>query len=67
MVNEITGFTENPKNHQDFAEKILILMKNPAMAEKMGKAARLKVEKDFSTRSVTAKNILFYKGIIDSW
>lgn len=64
MLDETTGFIEDPKNNSAFAKKVLILMEDPERAIKMGKAARKQVENKFSTREITAKNILFYKSVI---
>lgn len=61
MIDGKTGFTENPKNHQAFAGKILYLLNNPKEAGRMGKAARKHVASKFSTDVVVQQNISFYK------
>ena len=65
MIDGETGFTVDPKNHRLYAEKILQLLNDPALAEKMGKAAREKVEKEFSTEVVVERNIEFYESVVD--
>jgi len=64
MLNRVTGFTENPKDHKAYAEKILYLLDNPCEAAEMGKAARDRVKKKFSTEVVVDQNIKFYNSIL---
>ena len=63
MMDGVTGFTVDPKNHQLYAEKVLQLLNDPALALKMGKAAREQVVAKFSTRVVVERNIGFYEKI----
>lgn len=64
MIDGETGFTVDPKDHGLYAEKILQLMNDPALAEEMGKAARKQVVKKFSTEVVVEENIRFYEAIV---
>jgi L-malate glycosyltransferase len=64
MINGLTGFTINPKNHLAYSNKILQLLNDPNLARKMGSAAREQVITTFSTEVVSEKNIEFYKKII---
>src|SRR5690606_30929202 len=48
MVDGVTGFTVDPKDHRLYAERILQLINDPELAAKMGKAAREKVVKELS-------------------
>lgn len=64
MVNDITGFMVDPKEHRKYAEKILLLLKNNMMAQNMGMEGRKKINEDFSTENLTAKNLRFYKDIL---
>jgi glycosyltransferase involved in cell wall biosynthesis len=66
MLNGVTGFTENPKDHKAYAEKILYLLDNPCEAAEMGKAARDRVKKKFSTEVVVKRNLAFYKKIVEN-
>lgn len=66
MINEVTGFTVNPKMHKDFAEKISWLLENPERAKEMGKNARKRVERNFSSDVVANKNLKFYQEIINN-
>lgn len=65
MVDGETGYAVNPKDHHTYAERILQLLKDPVLAEKMGKAARKRVISSFSTAVVSEMNIRFYKRVIN--
>lgn len=64
MIDGDTGFTVDPKDHRLYAERILQLMKNPALVEKMGKTARKRVIEKFSTEVLVVENIGFYEGVV---
>ncbi len=64
MVDGITGFTVNPENHEEYAERILWLLNHPEEAKQMGSAARVRVQEKFSTDVVVEKNLKFYKRIL---
>ena len=64
MVDGETGFTVDPKDHKTNAEKILQLLNDPELAEKMGKAARQRVLEKFSTEVVVERNVKFYEGVV---
>jgi glycosyltransferase involved in cell wall biosynthesis len=48
VVDGETGFLVPPKDPQAMAEKILVLLRDPALAQKMGQAGRRRVEEHFS-------------------
>jgi glycosyltransferase involved in cell wall biosynthesis len=64
MTNGETGFTEDPKDHFAYAGKVLQLLDNPDLAERMGKAARQQVIEKFSTEVVVKQNISFFENIL---
>lgn len=64
MVNEKTGFTVDPKDHSLYAERILQLLLDLGLSEKMGKAARKRVIDKFSTEVVVEQNIGYYESVI---
>jgi len=66
MINGLTGFTVDPKEHQKYAAKVLQLLNDPALALKLGKAAREQVVAKFSSEVVVERNIEFYKKIVKS-
>ncbi len=66
MIDGVTGFTVDPKDHHEYAGKVLKLLNDPELAGKMGKAAREQVVAKFSTEVVVDRNIEFYRGIVKS-
>jgi len=66
MIDGITGFTVDPINHREYAGKVLQLLNDPALALKMGKAAREQVVAKFSSEVVVRRNIEFYGRIVRS-
>jgi len=66
MIDGVTGFTVDPKDHQEYAGKVLQLLNDPALALKLGKAAREQVVAKFSTGVVVERNIDFYGRIVRS-
>lgn len=64
MIDNETGFTVNPKNHEEFALKIINLIENPELCEMFGRAGRLRVIENFSAQKITNQNIEFYKELL---
>lgn len=64
MIDEQTGFTVDPKNHEKYADRILEFLRNSALREKLGAAARRRVDSKFALEHVVDQNILFYKKVI---
>ncbi len=64
MIDGVTGFTVDPKDHQLYSERILQILMDPVLATKMGKAAREQVLAKFSTEIVVERNIEFYERVI---
>lgn len=62
--NDINGFLVPPKEHQQFAQKIITLLENEALRNQFGAAARKKVEQKFSIEVVAKQSADFYKSII---
>ena len=60
------GFLVHPKNHQQYAECILELLNNPKKQEQFGKAAREKVESQFSQKLIAKRSLEFYKKVLES-
>lgn len=66
MVDGITGYTENPKNHKTFAAKIINLLDDVELASSFAKKARIGVLSTFATDIISKKNIRFYEKFIIS-
>ena len=60
----INGFLVHPTAHSKYADKILELLGNQELRNKLGIEARKKVEEKFSIDVVAQKNLDFYKKII---
>ncbi len=64
MVDNQTGFTVNPKDHNAFSLKIIELLDNPKLCKEFGRAGRKRVIEKFSAQKITNQNIEFYKSVI---
>lgn len=60
----VDGFLVNPKEHQEYANRILELLENSKMQDEFGINARKKVMLKFSTEKVAQQSWLFYKNVI---
>lgn len=66
MVDGLTGFTVNPKNHNDFVNKVTSLLDNDNSLQ-MGVNARKRIKESFNSDSIFEKNINFYKKTINEF
>ena len=57
----INGFLVPVKDPFALAERMIRLIEDPALMEKMGKASRLKAEKEFSLSMVVKKTFEIYE------
>lgn len=64
MINNHTGFTVNPKNHQLFSDKIVQLLKNKEQKDIFGENARKRIEENFSSERIANKNIEYYNSLL---
>ena len=58
------GFLVNPKNHKDYADRILELLDSTELQEEFGIRARKRVEEKFSIAVVAQQSLAFYKSLI---
>ncbi|RXG12321.1 glycosyltransferase involved in cell wall biosynthesis [Leeuwenhoekiella aestuarii] len=65
MIDGETGYTVNPKEHQQFADSIQELLENSNLRSSMGKKARAHVKLKFATAVVVEQNLAFYKTVIN--
>ncbi len=61
MIDSTTGYTVNPKNHNEFALKLLDLLGDSKKCKSFGKEGRKHVDHNFSVEVITKQNIEFYK------
>jgi glycosyltransferase involved in cell wall biosynthesis len=64
MIDGVTGYTVDPKNHQEFASKLLELLNDESKCMSFGKEGRKHVSQNFSVDIITKQNIDFYKDVI---
>jgi glycosyltransferase involved in cell wall biosynthesis len=62
----VEGFLVYPKDHKNYAKRILELLENPKMQVDFGVAARKKVVAKFSMEVVAQQSVLFYKKCMAS-
>jgi L-malate glycosyltransferase len=65
MIDGETGYMVYPKDHENYASRILSLLKNKELNSKFGRSARHRIIENFSAEMVIKKNIEFYKKVID--
>ncbi|HEA29127.1 MAG TPA: glycosyltransferase family 1 protein [Leeuwenhoekiella sp.] len=65
MINGVTGFTVEPRNHELYADKILQLLRDKNLRQTMGEASRKRITTHFSSKEIALKNLDFYKHICD--
>ena len=63
MIDGETGFMINPKNHQDYANKMQQLLEDQDLANNFGKQARKVVLEKFESKMIAEKNSSLYKRI----
>ena len=54
----------HPKKHADFAKTIVTLLEDEHLCEKIGAAARHRVESIFDIQQIVQQNVDFYESII---
>lgn len=62
----IDGFLVHPKDHSLYANRILELLQDSKKQVQFGKAARVKIKKQFSHEIVANRSILFYDSILSN-
>jgi glycosyltransferase involved in cell wall biosynthesis len=60
----VEGFLVHPKDHKQYAERILELLESPELQKSFGIAARKKVVLKFSAPIVAQQSVLFYRKLI---
>ncbi len=59
-----SGLFFEPGNSVDLAEKVITLLRNPALRNSLGQAARQRVEREYSLEMGIEKTVAFYKSIL---
>ncbi|MCG9793884.1 glycosyltransferase family 4 protein [Flavobacterium algicola] len=63
MVDGESGFLVHPGDHQQFADRIVEVLKSPDLGAEMGKKAAQYVGEHFDINKIVIQNIEFYKEI----
>ena len=66
MVDGETGFIENPKNHELYADKIIKLFESKELNSTFGKNAKQRIVTNFSQEIIGLQNIDYFKSIIQA-
>jgi L-malate glycosyltransferase len=64
IIDEESGFLVHPKNHDEYAEKIIALLQNNTLVQEIGAQARARVEAKFDIRNLVKENIECYQQLI---
>ena len=64
MINSKTGFTVDPINHSNYANKMKQLLEDNNLAKQCGKKARSVVIEKFEAKNIASKNINLYQDLI---
>lgn len=67
IENGNNGFKVNPKDYVTFANRIIELLDNDELKNKIEKEARITILKTFSTQVTALKTVEFYKKIISNY
>ncbi len=65
MLDGETGFCENPKKHQKYADKIIQLLNDSTLNNSMGMNARKHIEQHFSQQKIGIENSNYFESIIN--
>lgn len=61
----INGFLVHPKNHKEYAMKIIRFLEDSTLRESFGEAARKKVEQSFAMEVVAEQSLNFYRKFLE--
>lgn len=59
----VNGFLVNPKQHKEYAQRILDLLENPKMQKDFGEKGREKIIEKFSVTVVAKHSLAYYKSL----
>jgi len=61
----VNGLLVEPEDYHGMAQALLTLLRNPALTEKYGRAARETIEKDYSLEQVMDRYVELYQSVTD--
>lgn len=59
----VNGFLVSPKQHKEYAQRILNLFESPELQKEFGTKARAKIVEKFSVKVVAQQSLAFYKSL----
>lgn len=66
MIDGVTGYTVDPKDHELYGKRIIELVNDPIKSAAFREAGRERVIANFSNEIIVKQNIAFYKEIINA-
>ncbi len=60
----VTGYLVPPRDPEALAERLFQLLTQPAVRERMGQAARRRVERDFTWSTVAERTLALYRDVL---
>lgn len=64
MVDGVSGYLVHPKDHEEYAQKIIEILSSEELTSKMGIAAKKQVQDKFDINVIVKENTDYYKTII---
>ncbi|WP_442787000.1 glycosyltransferase family 4 protein [Flavobacterium suncheonense] len=64
ITDGVQGYLSYPKHHEEYAEKIVALLKNEALRNQFGAEAKTTVENHFHIATIAQRNIEYYKAVL---
>ena len=65
IENGKEGYLVHPKDHQEFANKIVKILTDENFQKELGKSARKKVQNNFHIKIIAKRNVEFYNKFVD--
>ena len=65
VQNGVTGFTFNPNNHLELAQKIILLIEDSNLAKRIGKTARKYILNNHDWRKIARRTLSVYEKTIE--
>jgi glycosyltransferase involved in cell wall biosynthesis len=64
MTDGVSGYLVHPKNHEEYAQKMIQILSDEELASKMGMEAKKQVQNNFDINEIVKENMNYYETII---
>jgi glycosyltransferase involved in cell wall biosynthesis len=64
MTDGVSGYLVHPKNHKEYAQKMIQILSDEELASKMGMEAKKQVQNKFDINEIVKENMNYYETII---